>query len=122
MLNSFFSIMNANNAVKALLGTPVLRIYPFGTKLGTTPTMPYALFKTVSSSPYNYLGDTPDIDLSSIQVDIYSETADNVEDCFNAIRDAIEPSGYLISYNTDNTDIENNKYHITMEIDLHDER
>jgi hypothetical protein len=121
MLNSFFSIMSASTTVKSIFGSSPIRIYQ-GNKLGTEPDMPYAIFNIISAIPYNCLSDSSDMDVSSIQVDIYSNDQTTLESGYNAIRNAIETKGYVTRYSTDDTELENGKYNITMEIELHDER
>lgn len=122
-LTKFFSIMNASTSVKLQFGANPLRIYPYGVKLDTIPRKPYALYGVFSANPYNYLTGRTDMDLSGVQVDIYADTSDKVESCFQAIREAIDESeGYLTSYSTPDRDIEDGLYHMIMEIDFHEER
>lgn len=122
MLTRFFEILNSNTEVKSLLGNNPLRVYPYGTKLGASPKKPYALYGLFNSTPYNYLKDRTDMDLSGLQVDIYSETSSNVIECFNSIRNAIENDAYVTSFSTSDTDIEDGLFHVRLEVDFHDER
>lgn len=122
-LTKFFNIMNANTPVKVELGANPLRIYPYGTKLDALPRKPYALYGVFNAIPYNYLSDRCDMDQSSIQVDIYAETSAKLEKCFSAIRNAIDDSeGYVTNYSTPDRDIQDGLYHMTLEIDFHEER
>lgn len=120
MNSKLFSILNANTAVKALLGTSPLRVYPYGTKINKETAKPYAVYGIFNATPYNYLGDASDMDLQGVQVDIYGETSASVTACFNAIRAAITHQGYLTSYSVLDIDIDDGLYHVRMEIDLHE--
>lgn len=122
MLTQFFDILNNSIQVKANLGSNPLRVYPYGIKIDSIPRRPYALYGLFNGVPYNYLSGRTDMDLSGIQVDIYAESSQKALDCFNSIRTAIEPSAYVTSFSTIDTDIENGLYHIRMDVDIHDER
>lgn len=122
-LTKFFSIMNASTPVKLQFGSSPVRIYPYGVKLDTVPGKPYALYGVFNATPYNYLTSRTDMDLSGIQVDIYADTSVEVISGFEAVRNAIDDTeGYLTSYSTPDRDIEDGLYHMTMEIDFHEER
>lgn len=122
MLTSFFSILNNNAAVKVLMGSAPLRVFPYGTKINLPAQKPYALYGLFNSIPYNYLGDSGDMDLSGIQVDVYADSSSSLINCYNAIRDAIEGKAYLTSFSTPDIDIEDGLYQVRMEFDFHDER
>lgn len=122
MLTQFFDLLNSNVQVKLQLGANPLRVYPYGIKIDSIPRKPYVLYGLFNSVPYNYLADRCDMDLSGIQADIYAETSEKVMLCFEAIRSAIDGNGYVTSYSTIDTDIENGLYHIRMDIDFHVER
>lgn len=122
-LTKFFQIMNASTAVKLKLGVNPLRIFPYGVKLDANPKKSYALYGVFSANPYNYLASASDTDLSSVQVDIYAVSSVEVENCFLAIREAIDNSeGYVTNYSTADRDIEDGLYHMRMEIDFHEQR
>lgn len=122
MLSRLFQILNSSNAVKAVLGNNPLRVFPYGVKLNAATRKPYALYGVFNGEPYNYLADRSDMDLSGLQVDIYAETSQSAQGCFNAIRDAVENYGYITSFSTENIDIEDGLYHVRIDIDLHEER
>lgn len=123
LLTRFFQIMSTNNAVKALFGANPVRIYPYGVVLDKVPPKSYALYSLFNATPYNYLSGRCDMDLSSLQVDIYADNSALAIDCFEAVRTALEAAqGYLINFSTPARDIENGFYRVSMEIDFHEER
>lgn len=122
-LTSFFSIVSNNSSVTNVFGVSPVRIYPYGVKLNISPEKPYALYGIFNGTPYNYLADRADMDLTGIQVDIYAQTSTGVINGFEAIREAIDAAeGYVTSYSAPDRDIEDGLYHMTMEIDFHEER
>lgn len=122
MLTDFFNILNNDVNVKVLMGANPLRVYPYGTKLDGKTRKPYALYGLFNAVPYNFLKDRTDMDLSSIQVDIYAMDSDNATACYNAIRSAIEGDAYITNYSTPERDIDDGLYHVRLEVDFHDER
>jgi hypothetical protein len=71
MQTTLFSLCAANTAVKNLLGTAPVRLYPFGTAPQNV-VKPYAVYQTISGSPENLLSGAPDIDGIMQQVDEYA--------------------------------------------------
>ncbi len=121
MTPSLFQILNANNAVKALLGSNPLRVYPWG-RAPQNVAKPYAVYGVYNANPENYLGNVPDIDNKGTQIDIYSETSANLQSCFTAVRDALETSAHMVNFSTPAQDAETDLYSVRMEFDFWDER
>lgn len=118
---SLFTILNNNPAVKALLGTSPLRVYPFGQVDQNTPK-PYAAYSVYNGNPENYLGEVPDIDNMGTQVDVYAQTGVSASACAKAIRDAIEPFAHMTSFSTPARDAQTQLYSCRLEFDFWENR
>jgi len=110
-------ILLASPAVVLLLGSKPLRFFPWSEAPEKT-VKPYATYGTYSGAPNNYLATTADIDGLGTQIDIWSETVASCEDCFEAIRDALEPIGHLTSFQGVTRDPETRLYNARMEFDF----
>lgn len=93
----FFEICKADPTVRALMGGPLPRIYPFD-EAPQNAVKPYAVYQWLSGSPFNMLNCRPDADRAEIQVDVYGLTQKSSTDCAEAIRYAIELNSYIGSY------------------------
>lgn len=116
-----FPILNASTAVRLLLGSNPLRFYPWG-RAPENVRKPYAVYSVYNANPENYLDQVPDIDNKGTQITIYADTADKVESCFIAIRDALEPHGHMLNFSTPALDADTNLYSCLMEFDFWDAR
>lgn len=122
MINSkLFQILNNSIQVKLHLGANPLRVYPHG-RAPENVKKPYAAYSLYSGVPENYLGNTPDIDNKGTQIDIYSETAEKLELCFNAVRDALENHAHMTNFSTPDQDSETKLFSVRMEFDFWDAR
>lgn len=95
-------------AVRALLksGQDTLRFYLFG-KAPQNVEKPYAVWRQVSGAPENYLGNAPDIDSYTTQIDVYalpSQGASVARAVAKALRDAIEPHAHITFWMGDDID------------------
>ena len=95
MYPPIFEVCKADNNVLSNLGN-LPRIYPFGE--ATDPALPYVVWQSVGGAPENYVNNVPDIDSWSLQIDVYGSTAAEARDAAKAIRDAIEPHCYIVSW------------------------
>lgn len=108
-------------AVQALLkhsGGP-LRFYLFG-RAPQGVAYPYAVWRQVFGTPENYLGDSPDIDSFSVQVDVYASQSQGADTCrkiAKALRDAIEPHAHITAWIGDGQDPETKSYTFTFQVD-----
>lgn len=107
---------NASAAVVALLRTgSVTRFWPFG--IAPKPhqdgyALPYAVWQSVYGAPANYLGRVPDADQAGIQVDAYATTVSEARAVSVALRDALEPHGYVVAYNGEDRESETGLYRV----------
>jgi hypothetical protein len=93
-----FAIASAAPAVTALLGSAPVRFFLFG-EAPQGVERPYAVWQTVYGSPENKLADTPDDDRWGVQVDVYADDAATARAAAEAIRNAVEPVAYVVSWN-----------------------
>lgn len=113
---TIFEVCRANTGVTDLLGLSPTRFYPFGQAPQNT-AMPYAVWQTVGGAPENYLGQVPDIDLYSLQVDVYALTSSAARDVAQAIRDAVEPVAHITSWRGESRDTETKAYRYSFDVD-----
>lgn len=97
------TLCRASTAVKAVLGENPMRIYPFGLAPKDV-ACPYAVFQTIGGSAAMYLGDTPDFDNATLQIDVYDNTLAGAIQAGKAIRGAIESNCYVTRYDEDGKD------------------
>lgn len=116
----FFEIVSVNPGVVAIFGSNPVRVYPFGLAPQNT-TVTYAVFQQISGSPYNNISTRPNIDIYSIQVDVYAGTAKDVRLGAAALRDAIEIGnhGHVTSLRDGGKDVETDRYRYSLDIDFH---
>lgn len=118
MYPPIFAICAAAPAVTALLGTAPTRLYPFG-DAPQGVAYPYAVWQTVGGSPENYLGDRPDIDSFTLQVDVYADTGSSSRAVAVALRDAIEPHAYITHWGGESKDPDTGRYRFSFDVDWH---
>lgn len=117
MLPPLFSTLNASAAVKAIFGSSPLRVYGFGRARQDEP-LPYAVFQTVSGTPENYLGQVPDMDGMTMQLDVYARTTETAIDGAEAIRDALEPVAYVTAWRGESKDSDTSHYRFSFDVDF----
>lgn len=118
---AIFPILKDNATVKLLLGSNPVRFYPWN-RAPQNVTKPYAVYSVYNAIPENYLNGRPDIDNKGTQINIYAQTAKSLQDCFVAIRDALEPYGHMTNFSTPDLDSDTDLFSCRMEFDFWDER
>lgn len=116
MFPPIFATCAAAPGVTALLGASPTRLYPFG-EAPHGVACPYAVWQTVGGVPENYLGDRPDIDSFSLQVDVYAETGASARAVAVALRDAIEPNAHITRWGGESRDPETGRYRVSFDVD-----
>ena len=96
MTPDIFPMVLASDDCKALLGS-IPRFYEFGEAV-QGKQKPYAVWQLITGIPENYLGQLPDADDTRIQIDVYADTMLSAKVTSTAIRDAIEPYGYMVNF------------------------
>lgn len=116
MTPPIFPTCAADPGVTALLGTLPTRLYPFG-KAPAGVALPYAVWRTVTGAPENYLADRPDIDGATLQVDVYAATPGDATAVAEALRAAIELKAHIVRWGGDDTDPDTGHYHVSFDVD-----
>lgn len=99
MFPPVFPAVDSSSACRALLRAAAgpTRFYQFG-MAPQNVVKPYAVWQRVYGLPENYLGDLPDADSFSLQIDVYASSADSARSVAVALRDAIEPVAYITAW------------------------
>ncbi|WP_455424903.1 DUF3168 domain-containing protein [Dryocola sp. LX212] len=116
MIPPIFAVCSASDVVKSMLGTSPVRLYPFGLQ-DDVVTYPYAVWQNISGQPDNYLGQRPDVDRYSIQVDVYADTPVQAMNTARALRDAIEGEAYITRWGDQTRDQETKRYRYSFDVD-----
>lgn len=116
MYPNIFALAAANSAVRAALGTAPVRFFPFG-EAPEGVAYPYAVWRTISGNPENYLGDAPNIDTWLLQVDVYAATASTARSAAQALRDVIETTAYIVSWRGEDRDPVTKRYHYGFDVE-----
>jgi len=98
-----------------------MRLYPFGEHYDNI-TYPYVVWQNIGGSPENFLGNRPDIDSFSIQVDVYADTATSAISVAKAVRDVVEGHAYITRWGSQEMDSETRKYRYSFDIDWYVKR
>lgn len=117
MIPPVFPILSTDTALRALLGTNPVRVFPFG-EAPQDVAKPYAVWQNISGSPENYLGDLPDADSYTVQIDVYAADSVSVINSARAIRNALEPVAYVTSLGNTSRDNETRDYHYSLSVDF----
>lgn len=124
MIADIFTLLKASSAVVGLLQSGAqLKAYrdraPQNGDGAVTVAPPYLVHRVVGGVPYNMLADAPGMDYSREQFDIYAETQDSADTVYEAVRDALEAHGYIVSFNGNGRDPETNRYRISFDMSFH---
>ena len=116
MMPPIFPIVAASAAAQAALGAAPVRFFPFGAAPQDV-ALPYAVWQTVGGAPENYLGNLPDADVCTVQVDVYAADTDSAAAAILALRDAIEPHAHVTGYPINARDAETQLYRFGLQLD-----
>lgn len=118
MFPPIFPRISASSACVALLksGTSELRFYQFG-RAPQNVAKPYAVWTRVFGEPANYMGQVPDADSFSLQIDVYASSADSARTVAVAIRDAVEPVSYITNWLGESIDPDTGNYRFSFSND-----
>lgn len=116
MIAPIFRACTASAAVLAIFGSNPTRVYPFGL-VEEAPVRPYVVWQTIGGEPAHYLGDLPDIDGYSVQIDVYSDDPVSLLPAARAIRDAIEGQAYVTRWGDQVKDPETKLYRYSFDVD-----
>jgi hypothetical protein len=111
------AVCAADTSVQDLLSDGTyLRLYPFG-EARQADVYPYAVWQIVGGRPENYLGQTPDVDSFSTQVDVYAQTWTSARNVANALQAAIEEVAHVTGYNGEMRDPETKSFRVSFNVD-----
>jgi len=102
MLPPLMQVLAASSAVEQIFGDDAARVY--ANEAPPEVDRPYAVFSTIYGTPENELGDSPGVDSWGVQIDVYGARISEVRDGAQAIRDAIEPHAYVVSWRGEGRD------------------
>lgn len=116
MYPPIYPAVAASPACVALLktGAGPVRFYQFG-NAPQGVARPYAVWQRAAGTPENYMGDLPDQDAFTLQVDVYAGSADSARSVAVALRDAIEPVAYITAWLGESVDPETNSNRFTFQ-------
>jgi hypothetical protein len=111
------AVCAADTSVQDLLSDGTyLRLYPFG-EARQADVYPYAVWQIVGGRPENYLGQTPDVDSFSTQVDVYGKTWASVREVAAALQAAIEEVAHVTGYNGEMRDPDTKSFRVSFTVD-----
>lgn len=91
-----FQLVKASPEATALLGDNPVKFFEFGEAPQDVST-PYATWQQVTGNPENLLADRPTVDFITVQVDVWTDTAQQARAIASAIRYAIELDSHITS-------------------------
>ena len=116
-----YDTLKGNTAVVALLGGNPFRVFvPGEAPQGTTPQQPqpsYLVWQVIGGLPDNYLGDVPDYDTFTIQMDVYADALSKARAVAKAVRDAIEPVAYITGWLGESRELDTRLYRVSFQVD-----
>jgi hypothetical protein len=115
MIAPIFAVCAASQAVRDLLGSNPVRLYPFGMQDDNI-----VYLRSLAKHrwlPENYLNQRPDADHYSLQVDVYGDTDTDVIAVARALRDAIEGKAYITRWGEQSRDPETMRYRYSFDVD-----
>lgn len=116
MYPPIFQVCAADSSVTALIGSSPVRLYPFG-EAPQGVALPYVVWQTVGGFPENFLGEAPDADTFSIQIDCYAADAESSRAVAIAVRDSIQKRANVTSLNGEGRDPETRHYRVGFSVD-----
>lgn len=117
MIPPIFQIFADDSSVADIFGAPV-RIYPFGEATQPVTKKPYAVWQIIGGSPENSMGDVPDADSFSIQLDVYAESVSDALSAAKILRDTVEPHAHVVAYGPTVKDHDTGLYRYCFDIDF----
>lgn len=118
MFPPIFPVVDASAACRALLraaGGPT-RFYQFGLAPQNV-VKPYAVWQRAFGAPENYLGNVPDVDSFTLQVDVYASSADSARAVALTLRDAIEPVAHITAWLGESVDPDTKNNRFSFQVD-----
>ena len=117
-------IAEASSAVVALLENPTdgkLRLWPFG-YAEQKSSRPYAVHQLIYGTPENSLSCPANIDMLGIQFDSYAKSVTAARNVAEALREAMEPAGYVVALNGEMWEQNTGLYRVSFTVEFWQDR
>lgn len=114
MLPLIYQILRANAALVALVGT---RIYRHGSAPQNV-LKPYISWFVVTGTPENQLSGAPCTDMDSCQIDVWSDTDQQVVDIATEVRKALDSGGHANTVVVNLRETDTRLYRISFQTDI----
>lgn len=121
MMPPLFPLVAAAPAVQALLGTEPVRFFPFGAAPQSV-ALPYAVWQIVGGEPENFLGQRPDADTYTVQIDVYADSIESTTSTITALRDALEDRAHIVLWLGCSRDDKTGRWRGTFRLDWIEQR
>lgn len=116
-----FATLKNDTAVAALLGGNPFRVFvPGEAPQGSSPQTPqptYLVWQIIGGQPENYVGDVPDTDTHTVQMDVYAAQLSDARAVAKAVRDAIEPVAYVTGWLGESREVDTRLYRVSFQVD-----
>lgn len=104
-------LLAANAAVTAIIGSSPIRAFP--TEIPQGQAVPAVTWDLVGGLPYNLLeGNPPPCDHIRVTITCWAMDFTTADDLSNKVRTALEPNGYLASFNPNSFDPDTKRFSI----------
>lgn len=110
-------ICKQDSDLRALLGDNPFRFFSFG-DAGENKTYPYATYQLIGGAPENFLGDRPNANTTTWQIDVWAKTELQAENVAARIMYALETSCHIIGYNGNGRDATTRNYRVSFTVDF----
>lgn len=110
MMPLIYQILADDSAVTGLLGDSIYR-----DEAPESQAVPYITFFCIAGEAYNKLDESPDMDSTRVQFDIFAANQDAADAIYRSVRDALEGDGYIVGYRT-GRDIETRNYYVSFDM------
>lgn len=95
-LTPFFAICSADATVTGLLGK---KIYPL--RAPENVVRPYAVYRTVSGLPEEYVDKVPDYERQGLMVEVFAEEYNEARAIAEAVENAVNPYSVITGFEDD---------------------
>lgn len=116
-----FTLATGSTAVTSLLGTSPTRFWPFGIAVQDT-SRPYAVHQLIYGTPENSLSCPANIDMLGIQFDSYAKSVTAARNVAEALREAMEPAGYVVALNGEMWEQNTGLYRVSFTVEFWQDR
>lgn len=79
-------------------------------------SIPYVRWSIVGGTPENYISNTPGIDSTRYQFDVFAINQQSCDQIYSAIRNVLEQHGHIVSFNLSLQDEETRNYVLSFDM------